>query len=65
MDHTQDGQALPQRPPLAVAPIPLDPDTGAPYIQKLFIANRGEIACRVIYTCRKLQIRTVVIYVTE
>ncbi|CAG9936414.1 unnamed protein product [Clonostachys rosea f. rosea IK726] len=65
MDHTQDGQALSQRPPIAVAPIPLDPDTGAPYIRKLFIANRGEIACRVISTCRKLQIRTVVIYVTE
>ncbi|VUC28829.1 unnamed protein product [Clonostachys rosea] len=65
MDRTQDGQALSQRPPLAVAPIPLDPATGAPYIRKLFIANRGEIACRVISTCKKLQIRTVVIYVTE
>ncbi|MFN4181916.1 MAG: biotin carboxylase N-terminal domain-containing protein, partial [bacterium] len=31
-------------------------------IQRLLIANRGEIACRIIRSCRELGIETVVIY---
>ena len=29
---------------------------------KILIANRGEIACRIIRSCRKMGIRTVAIY---
>ncbi|MCA9906813.1 MAG: 3-methylcrotonyl-CoA carboxylase, partial [Anaerolineae bacterium] len=31
-------------------------------IRKLLIANRGEIACRIIKTCRELSIATVAVF---
>lgn len=31
-------------------------------ISKLLIANRGEIACRIIKTARRLEIETVAVY---
>ena len=31
-------------------------------IQKILIANRGEIACRIIWTCREMGIRTVAVH---
>ncbi|MEM7271412.1 MAG: biotin carboxylase N-terminal domain-containing protein, partial [Pseudomonadota bacterium] len=33
-----------------------------PMFKKILIANRGEIACRVIKTARKMGIKTVAVY---
>jgi len=52
------------RKPLFIAEPPLGKD-GRPIIQKVLIANRGEIACRIIQTCRKLNIASVAVYVDE
>jgi hypothetical protein len=49
---------------LYIAPIPQD-DKGQPRIRRILIANRGEIACRVIATCQKLNIVAIAIYVDE
>lgn len=37
-------------------------DKGEPQFGKILIANRGEIACRVMHTCKRLGIKTVAIH---
>lgn len=49
---------------LYVAELPQLGD-GVTRIQKLLIANRGEIACRIIATCKELGIASVAIFVSE
>lgn len=51
-------------PPLFVAPL-LPGSKGKPGLSRLLIANRGEIACRIIESCRKLNVTSIAIYVDE
>ncbi|KAJ5290568.1 uncharacterized protein N7443_010821 [Penicillium atrosanguineum] len=62
--HEGRNNVSPRREPLFVAEPPLGSD-GLPIIRKVMVANRGEIACRVIQTCRALNILSVALYVDE
>ena len=47
---------------VAANPAPAAPEVNRPMFSKILIANRGEIACRVIKTARAMGIRTVAVY---
>jgi hypothetical protein len=51
------------RPPLYVTQLPSG--GGSKTISRVLIANRGEIACRIIATCRKLDLISIAIYAEE
>jgi hypothetical protein len=46
---------------LNLPPLPLN-ENGIPRITRVLIANRGEIACRVIASCKKLGISSVAVF---
>ncbi|KIW45534.1 uncharacterized protein PV06_03918 [Exophiala oligosperma] len=62
-DH---GSAFPTqvRDPLLVAQLPIREVTEK-NIRRVLIANRGEIACRIIATCRKLDLTSIAIFADE
>jgi len=63
-NHTPSfhGQLSRIRVQLPARPAPIAFSKGHPMFDKILIANRGEIACRVIKTARKMGIQTVAIY---
>ncbi|VUC32638.1 unnamed protein product [Clonostachys rosea] len=52
------------RPPLWTAQLPVS-NEGIRKISRILIANRGEIACRIIKTCRLMGITSIAIYTKE
>lgn len=53
---------LPASSPAPPSPPAAPPAARKPLFTKILIANRGEIACRIIRTARRLGIRTVAVF---
>ena len=58
----QTALAAHERPAAVVASVPEQAPYGPVPISKLLVANRGEIACRVIATAQRLDIPTVTVF---
>jgi acetyl/propionyl-CoA carboxylase alpha subunit len=61
---SSSGSATLKKPKPFVARAPTLAD-GQPRIRRLLIANRGEISCRIISTCKTLNITSIAIYTEE
>src|SRR5687767_7186357 len=61
-DQTPDGGVAASASVEVRGPAPPPPRTPLRMFKKILIANRGEIACRIIRSARRLGIRTVAVY---
>lgn len=64
VDRVYTSSVTQARPPLFVAQLPAA-KTGGRHVKRVLITNRGEIACRIIATCKKLNLTSIAIYAEE